>query len=230
MLDASRKIAENIRPMAASLLKCPPEKVLFQKGYALAEGATHKKIPMKEVAWACFRNNIHLAAQGWFHAPACDFNIETGLGDAYYTYSYMAQVAEVEVDKITGQVRVTQVTAVHDIGKVINPELAIAQVQGGVAQGIGYAVYEGYQVSEGNPLTRNFATYILPTSKDVPEIYVYFVEEKESHGPYGAKSLGEPPIIPIGAAIANAVFHACGARIRELPIRAEQVWKELKNI
>ncbi len=230
VLDASRKIAENIRPMVARLLKCPPEKVLFQKGYALAEGATQKKIPMKEVAWACFRNNIHLAAQGWFHAPACDFNIETGLGDAYYTYSYMAQVAEVEVDKITGQVKVTQVTAVHDIGKVINPELAIAQVQGGVAQGIGYAVYEGYQVSEGNPLTRNFATYILPTSKDVPEIYVYFVEEKESHGPYGAKSLGEPPIIPIGAAIANAVFHACGARIRELPIRAEQVWKELKNI
>jgi CO/xanthine dehydrogenase Mo-binding subunit len=229
VLDASRKILENIRPIAAQLLQCPPDKVICKEGYASVIGASKKKIPMKEVALASFRANIHLAAQGWFHAPACDFDIETGLGDAYYTYSYMADVAEVEVDKITGQVKVTRVTAVHDIGTVINPELAKAQVQGGVAQGIGYAIYEGYQAFEGNPLTRNFATYILPTAKDVPEIDVYFISEKESHGPFGAKSLGEPPIIPVGGAIANAVAHATGIRIRELPIKAEAIWLEYKK-
>jgi CO/xanthine dehydrogenase Mo-binding subunit len=211
------------------LLKCPQEDIVFKQGFAYSWKNKSSSMTMKALAKECFANKIHLAAQGWFHAPKCEWDDKTGLGDAYYTYSYMTHVAEVEVCKITGQVRVNKITAVHDIGTVINPAAAVAQVQGGVAQGIGYSVFEGFKLKEGLPVTRNFATYILPTAKDVPDVDVHFVEERESHGPYGAKSLGEPPIIPVGAAIANAVYHATGVRIRELPLLPELVWKAMKH-
>ena len=228
-LDAAKQLVKRIKPIAAKLLGCKPMEVIFREGLCYPKGKKNKAIPMKVLANHCFQNNIHLAAQGWFHAPKCEFDTDAGTGDAYYTYSYMTHIAEVEVDKISGQIKVIKMTAVHDIGTVINPELAIGQVQGGVVQGIGYAVYEGFKIQEGTPLTRNFATYILPTAKDVPTTDVYFVEEKESHGPFGAKGLGEPPLIPVAGAIANAVYNATGVRIREIPLTPERVWMEMKN-
>ncbi len=229
VLNACRELVENITPTAAKLLKCKPADVRLKEGKVYSVKSKNKFITHQDLVKECYSNNIHLAAQGWFLAPKVEWDMETGLGEPYYAYSFMTHIAEVEVDRFTGQVKVEKITAVHDIGTVINPKQASGQVEGGLAQGVGYSVYETFKIEKGIPKTRNFTTYIIPTALDVPEINVKFVECQESHGPFGAKSLGEPPIIPIGAAIANAVYNATGVRVKELPISAEVMWKYMQE-
>ncbi len=142
-------------------------------------------------------------------------------------YSYATHVAEVEVDTETGAVRLIRVTAAHDVGKVLNPETLEGQIHGGVLQGVGMALCEKMQTDGGRIVTPDFATYIIPTAADVPEIDAVFVEHPYSRGPFGAKGIGETPAMPGAAAIANAVAHAIGVRFEELPITAESVKRVL---
>jgi xanthine dehydrogenase YagR molybdenum-binding subunit len=145
--------------------------------------------------------------------------------------TFAAQFAEVAVDTTTGRVRVERVVSVHDVGRIINPMTAESQVFGGVIQGIGFATMER-QVRDGptgRVLNANLEEYKVPTALDVPEIVVRFVDEPDpAANDLGAKGLGEPPIIGVAAAIANAVADATGVRIRELPItpaRMLEAWR-----
>ena len=180
-------------------------------------------LPFAELAEVCFQKGISLYAHGWYKAPSTSWNEEDGQGDAYFTYVYGANLAEVEVDTVTGRVRVTRFVSSHDVGRVINLNGARGQVYGGVAMGLGYALLEEYPEDRGVPALGNFDEYLLPTASDVPPVEVAFIENPDDIGPHGAKTLGEPACEIAAPAIANAVANATGMRIRELPLTLERV-------
>ena len=157
-------------------------------------------------------NGDVLRGEGSFDPPttALDAN---GQGHPYATYGFGAQIAEVEVDLELGTVRVRRVTAAHDVGRAVNPTLLEGQVEGGVAQGIGFALMEEYVPGR----SENLHDYLIPTAGDVPEVETIIIEEAEPLGPYGAKGVGEPALIPTAPAILNAIHHATGVRITRIP-------------
>jgi xanthine dehydrogenase YagR molybdenum-binding subunit len=135
--------------------------------------------------------------------------------------TFGAQCAEVVVDTWTGNVRVERLTAVHDVGRVINPRLATSQLEGGILQGLGFALFEERVLDErtGRPLNAGLHEYKIPTMADVPEIDATFLDTVDViANPVGARGLAEPPMIPVAAAIGNAVADALGVPVNDLPI------------
>jgi len=139
--------------------------------------------------------------------------------------------AEVEVDIKTGKIEVLEIYNVHDSGKIVNPKMAIGQVQGGVSMGIGYALSEQLLFDEvtGKSLNNNLLDYKLPTIMDVPEIGAAFVESDDPTGPFGVKALGEPPTITPAPAIRNAVLDATGVAFNRLPMNPQRVFERFKE-
>ena len=139
------------------------------------------------------------------------------------------QVAEVEVDSETGQLRLKQLTTAHSTGTVINPLMHQGQIDGGVVMGMGYALMEQVLIDAGKVLTTNFGENKIPSIQDIPVLKTVVQEFAVGNGPYGGMSIGEPPVVPVAAAIANAVHDAVGVRIYDLPITAEKVLNALKG-
>jgi CO/xanthine dehydrogenase Mo-binding subunit len=154
---------------------------------------------------------------------------QTRYGNVSPVYPFGAHVAEVEVDTETGEVRVTRYWASHDVGRALNPMLLEGQVQGGVAQGIGWALTEDMQIENGRLVNDSLLDYRMPGSKDLPRVEVEFVEPIDPRGPYGAKGIGEPALNPVAAAISNALYDAIGIRFTELPFSPEKVLAALKK-
>ncbi|MDP6946641.1 MAG: molybdopterin-dependent oxidoreductase, partial [Myxococcota bacterium] len=154
---------------------------------------------------------------------------ERGIGNMSACYTYGTQGVEVEVDRETGDVRIVKMVAVHDVGKVINPQILRGQTIGALAQGVGYALYEEVLTDGGRILNPNFTDYKNPTASemDIP-IELRFVETDEPTGPYGAKGIGEPGLVPTAPAIANAIWDATGVRIHDLPITPEKLLAALR--
>ncbi|MEK6677720.1 MAG: molybdopterin cofactor-binding domain-containing protein, partial [Planctomycetota bacterium] len=150
-------------------------------------------------------------------------------GDAYAAYSWAAYVGEVEVDLRSYQVRVTDFVAVQEVGRVINPTLATGQVQGGVAQGIGWALYEDVVLEEGVMKNCQMTNYVIPASSDLPPIRVFFEETPSPYGPRGAKGIGEMPIDGPAPAVINAVCEAVGRSINEIPLTPERLMIHLET-
>ncbi len=144
-------------------------------------------------------------------------------------YSFAAHFVEVEVDTEIGHVRVLRYVAAHDSGRIVNPLTAASQVKGGATMGIGMALHEEllYDRHSGLPLNAGYYGARVMTHRDAPEVEVLFVETEDPYGPFGAKTLGEPPIIPSVAAAANAIFNAIGRRIKDLPITRDKILRAL---
>ena len=151
-------------------------------------------------------------------------------GDAYGAYAWAVYVAEVSVDTRTAEVRVDDFVAVQEVGKVINPVLAAGQIEGGVAQGIGFALYENVVWQEGRMVNGQMTNYIMPTSMDVPPIRVFFEEIPYERGPAGAKGIGELPLDGTAPAIANAIAHATGLDIMQIPVTPEKLMEMLESV
>jgi CO/xanthine dehydrogenase Mo-binding subunit len=151
-------------------------------------------------------------------------------GDAYGAYAWAVYVAEISVDSRTAEVRVDDFVAVQEVGKVINPILAAGQIEGGVAQGVGFALYESVVWQEGRMINGQMTNYIMPTSMDVPRIRVFFEEIPYERGPAGAKGIGELPLDGTAPAIANAIGHATGADITRIPITPEVLLEILESV
>jgi CO/xanthine dehydrogenase Mo-binding subunit len=148
------------------------------------------------------------------------------------TLTFGVQVAEVAVDIETGEITVDRIAAIHDVGRVINPLGASSQVEGGIIQGIGHTLSEARldDPESGRVLTRTLDAYKLPTIADVPEIVSELIDVPDAHlTNLGSKGIGEPPIIPVAGAIANAVRDATGAHVRSLPITREEMLKALRE-
>jgi CO/xanthine dehydrogenase Mo-binding subunit len=150
-------------------------------------------------------------------------------GDAYGAYAWAVYVAEVSVDMCTAEVRVEDFVAVQEVGKVINPVLAAGQIEGGVAQGIGFALYENVVWQEGRMVNAQMTNYVMPTSMDVPPIRVYFEEIPYARGPAGAKGIGELPLDGTAPAIVNAIAHATGADVTRIPVTPEALMGMLES-
>ena len=143
--------------------------------------------------------------------------------------SAVAHVAEVSVDRETGQVKLLKYTAVHETGQVINPVGFEGQIEGGASQGIGQALTEDLAVEDGRVINPSFADYKLPTEGDLPEFRSIILDSPEGHGPYNVRGVGEAPITMPAPAIANAIEDAVGVRIADLPITAEKIMAALKE-
>jgi CO/xanthine dehydrogenase Mo-binding subunit len=151
-------------------------------------------------------------------------------GDAYGAYAWAIYVAQVSVDMRTAEVHVEDFVAVQEVGKVINPVLAAGQIEGGVAQGIGFALYENVIWREGRMMNGQMTNYIMPTSMDIPPIRVFFEELPYARGPAGAKGIGELPLDGTAPAIANAIAHATGVDIRQIPVTPEMLMEMLESV
>jgi xanthine dehydrogenase molybdenum-binding subunit len=145
-------------------------------------------------------------------------------------HTFGTQIVEVDVDEETGQVALRRIVAAHDVGCAINPQGVEGQIQGGVAQAIGHSLMEEVKYApNGDPRNAGFLDYKIPSILDLPLIEPVIVEEADEEGPFGARGIGEPPILAMAPAIANAIYDAIGVRITSLPITAEKVLQALKE-
>ncbi|HEY2981775.1 MAG TPA: xanthine dehydrogenase family protein molybdopterin-binding subunit [Anaerolineales bacterium] len=156
---------------------------------------------------------------------------ETGRSTPNFAYAYAAQVIELEVDIETGHVHVLRVVSADDVGRAINPDLVIGQIEGAVVQAHGYAITEDFRTKDGRILTDMFSTYLLPTILDIPEkVESVLLENPDPNGPWGARGVGEPPLLPYTPAIAAAIHDATGVWINEFPFTPERVLRALGKI
>ena len=154
--------------------------------------------------------------------PGLEWNDDRYIGDAYGTYGWGCNVVELEIDQVTWEVKTTKVTAVLEIGKAIHPTMALGQVEGGTAQGLGYALLEDVVMREGRMANATLTNYIIPTPPDTPQIETVILERPYKYGPYGAKGVGEMPIDGPAPAVVNAIRHA-GYDVRAIPVTPERL-------
>jgi CO/xanthine dehydrogenase Mo-binding subunit len=208
VLDAAKKLRARVEDVAAT------------------HGIPSAEIRQRwnEIANLFWLNNLDPAVEGWAKTEPVSWDPETGLGDVYPVYAYACHIAEVEVDTATGETDVIDFVAVHDSGRILNRALATGQVQGGVAQGIGFALMEDIPQRDGFLIVNGLTTYRVPTIRDVVlDMGVDFVEAEFSAGPFGAKGLGEVPLMAAHAAVASAVSHAAGHQAASYPLDPDTV-------
>ncbi|MBF0491082.1 MAG: molybdopterin-dependent oxidoreductase, partial [Candidatus Omnitrophica bacterium] len=176
-----------------------------------------------------FNYGKQIIGRGSYNPKTTPIDFRTGEGNVSGSYGFEAQIAEVEVDTDTGEVRLLELWDAHDIGKAINPQSVESQIEGSLAMGIGYTFYEDLRFKNGRVLNPNFAGYRVPRSIGIPKINSILIETNDPEGPFGAKGMGEASLLPTSAAIANAVEDAIGVRIKQLPITPEKIIKALKE-
>jgi len=222
-IDVREKIMEMARPM----LEAKKEDLSFSDGKVCLKDQPQMALSIGEVVRRKLGNEGIVRGDGSYtYEIGKDLDLETGHSDhASAFYMYATQAAEVAVDEETGRVRILRMSAAHDVGKAINPLNCAAQIEGGLAMGIGSALHEEMVIdNQGKVRNPSFLDYHIVTALDVPKMIPIVVECAEPEGPYGAKGLGEPGLAPTPAAIGNAVADAIGIRIYDLPLNPERVY------
>ena len=223
--NAVRVTAERLNSLlhqaAADLFGCSLVQVM--RDGELFIGPQEEPASFEDVVVHARKAGLILSAHGRWDAPKIHWSLEEGTGKPYFAYHYGAQVAEVVVDTGTGKVNVAGIWAAHNTGTVIFPQGILGQLYGGITQGLGYALMERVDFDQGYIQATNFDEYLIPTAVDVPEIVGHFVQKPFSAGPFGAKNIGEPAMVPTAPAILNAVSHATGRRVTDLPANLERV-------
>ena len=159
----------------------------------------------------------------WRHRPTEAVDPDTGQGNAHVQYAFSAHRAVVDVDTELGLVKVVALDTAQDVGRAINPQAVVGQIQGGSTQGMGLALMEEIVVHDGVIRNPSFTDYLIPTILDTPPMQVAVLEYADPHAPYGVRGVGEPPTISSGPAVAAAVRQACGVPLRRVPIRPEHI-------
>ncbi len=197
-------------------------RITYTAGRALEEGCQKLK---KQLSSADFNPDRTYMVEHTFIPDKPPLEKDTNYGSPYPEYAFAVQLADVEVNKLTGEVRLLRVVAAHDVGRAINKQMVKGQIEGGICMGAGYALSENYLEAR----TVSFHEYIIPTAVDVPEMISIIIEDPAASGPYGAKGVGEPALVATASAIVNAVNKAVGVRLKELPITAERVYFAMKK-
>jgi CO/xanthine dehydrogenase Mo-binding subunit len=220
VLAAARDARSQLFTIAAEMLEAAAGDMELQDGKVRVKGTPEKHVTLQQIA----ANSMN------FGAP---YEPVYGRGRSANRVSspmFAAHLTKVAVDPETGEVRVLDYIAAQDVGRAINPAEVEGQIHGGVVQGIGWALFEGMSYDEqGQLLTSTLMDYALPLSKDVPAITPLLVEVPSALGPYGAKGVGEPPVVPVAAAIANAIRDAVGVRMTQIPMTPERVFASLRE-
>ena len=232
-IQAAERAKEMLVATASVKLEIPPECVGFADGRVFDVGEPGKGMTFAEAAVLAESRFGTLGTVGSYSPPPSAGRYRgAGVGPSP-AYSYSAAVVEVEVDPETGIVTVPKIWIAHDVGKCINSALVMGQVEGSVYMGLGEAVMEemSYRTDANANVVHKFPSmleYKSPTTKEMPEVETFLVEDPDANGPFGAKEVGQGPLLPIPPAVANAVFDAVGVRIDEVPVTPEKVLRALK--
>ncbi|MFW5899588.1 MAG: xanthine dehydrogenase family protein molybdopterin-binding subunit [Desulfovermiculus sp.] len=231
LIDAARSMHKRLQEKAAvmSLGGRPRDFVLIPGG--IRDLRTGREMPLSALSKKLIpEERVSLS---FWQAPqppdVLNLKVQNALGLPHSVFSHAVHVAFVEVDELTGQVRVLNYLAVTEAGQLINPQLFHQQIQGGVAQGLGYALFEDYAVQNGHTRCPGFGAYVLPMSMDIPDICSQAVQIHEDSGPFGMKGVGEIPVDAVLPAVANALADACGVRPDRPPFTPERVLSALND-
>ncbi len=217
--EAAEKLRELLMTGAVDVLKVGKASLMLDSGFVADSNDNAKRVSFSKLATRAYKKGLPFVCQGYFDPETVPLDPETGQGIPYSTYAFACHLAFVTVDTMTGEVSVEKIVAAHDVGKAIYPEGVIGQICGGVAMGVGFALMEDYMHGQ----TESMKDYFIPTCKDMPEVIPIIVESREPTGPFGAKGVGEPALIPTAPAILNALNDALGERIYSLPANLERV-------
>ncbi len=224
---AARDAKQHLLNYAATLVDCAVEALSVRDGFVFC--GSIRVMSFAELANKAHANGKRFIGFAWYDNTTEDVDHETNQGDAYAVYIYATQVVDVEIDTETGNMTLLRVAAAHDVGRAINPMMIEQQVEGAVAQGLGYGMMEEVILQEGHTKTPSFTKYLIPTTLDMPKVDTIIVEDPIERGPFGAKGVGEGAIIPTAVALANAVYDAIGVRFYDLPITPEKILAALET-
>ena len=227
VLKAASEVRAQLLTDAAGILGVEERLISLENGgFLIRGGVKHKRIPFQKLV-------SRLAdGRGRSYDVTTIYDLSAGKkGEFSFSgvTSFCAQVTEVEVDPETGQVAIRKITTAHDVGTILNPMTHQGQIEGGLIQGIGFAVMEELCVENGRVLTLHLGDYKIPTIKDIPKLKTVLVQHPAGPVPYQGKAIGEISVVPVAAAIANAICDATGVRLFELPVTAEKLYWELKK-
>jgi CO/xanthine dehydrogenase Mo-binding subunit len=233
IVNAAGEVRRQIYSRASDLMEAAPEDLRLVDGHVEVAGAPQRRLALADVAAAALAAGGPIAATGSaVSAPAAID--EATMRGAYFRHfnapTFHVHVAEVEVDPDTGRVTILRYIVAQDVGRAINPNGIEGQIHGGVAQGIGYALYENIHIEDGRILEHDLESYRLPGALDLPRVEAILLEHPDPAGPHGAKGVGEPPIVPAAAVIANAVSDAVGHRFDRLPITPFDVLAAVRDL
>lgn len=234
---AAKNMIQQMKEVAAQVLRCHPDELTHGDGYIYHVHHTARRIPFKKLAMGYMYENGNgiggpVIAHGIYMASGLtNPDPETGQGRPGLVWTFGAHAVDLEVDIATGEVHVHKVVSAFDIGQVINKKLVDGQVLGGVIQGMGSALVEGYKFSpDAKLLNPSFTDNKIPTAKDLPgEIVPIYITNPQNDGPYGARGIGEHPMISIPSAIGNALYDALGINFYKLPLTPENVALAILN-
>jgi CO/xanthine dehydrogenase Mo-binding subunit len=226
--NAARLAAEKLRvrllAMAAAELEVPAERLALADGWIFVRDEPQRRLPYdRAVRAGHLREGGQTLVAEAFYDPPTEMLDKDLRGNVSAAYGFAAQAVVLDVEEATGVVRVRRVVSAHDVGRALNPGAAEGQIHGGIHMGLGYALSERLVVQDGRILTASFMDYAVLKAGDMPELVVRLVESMDPEGPFGAKGLGESGVIPVSAAVANAIKDAVGLRLTELPITPARV-------
>jgi len=225
--DAAVRLRAALVAVAAAERGVPARSMRLEAGAVRdAEG----EMPLREVLDLAQRQGVPLHVYHTFHGPTGTPATRQLANERIFPdFTFGTHLADVEVDTRTGAVRLLGYVACHDVGRAINPVSVRGQIAGGAVQGIGSALGEEVVLDDGVNTSGTLFQYLMPTSADVPAVRALFLESGEGVGPFGARGIGEPPIGPCAAAIANAIEDAVGVRVTTLPMRPDRVWAAMQH-
>ncbi|WP_420623646.1 xanthine dehydrogenase family protein molybdopterin-binding subunit [Candidatus Poriferisodalis sp.] len=230
--DASAEVRRQVLDRASQMLEAAPEDLVITDGVVTVAGVPAASLTLGQVAQAATWTQGPIAAGASYvtptppHDPMCATGM---LIKGWPTPTYHLHQAEISVDPVTGRVTVERYVVCQEVGRAIHPDAIAGQIQGGVAQGLGFALSERVDLDHGRYVQRTFKEHGLPLAADVPKVEMIVMEHADPAGPYGAKGAAEPPVVPVAAAVANAVADAIGAPIDTLPITPEAVLDALER-
>ena len=232
-LKAARDAKRQILSIVAQELKFSPDDLDIRAEKVITTKDNSLIMSFDKALQLCYSFNYgqQIIGRGSYNPKTTPIDFRTGEGNVSGSYGFEAQIAEVEVNRETGEVKILAMWDAHDIGKAINPQSVEAQIEGSLMMGIGYTFYENLQFhpKNGRLVNGNFANYRLPRSIGTPPMHTILIETNDPEGPFGAKGMGEASLLPTSAAIANAIEDAVGVRIKDLPITPEKIVKALKE-
>ena len=236
-IEAATRARDRLAEAVAGKLDVPAARVVFEGGRVFDKNDPSRGVSFKDAVCIAEAQFGTIGTVGSYTPPKSAARYKGGGVGPSPTYSYSAAIVEVEVDESTGWIHVPRVWIAHDIGQAINPVLARGQIEGSVYMALGEALMEEQEFRRlpahlSSALVHKFPSlleYKSPTTRDMPEIFTELVEHPDPRGPFGAKEVGQGPLLPVMPAVANAVYDAIGVRIDEVPITPEKIVKALQN-
>ena len=228
IVDGCNKLKERFKKVAAPMVGTGEDNLEFQDNMVFQKGNRNKAVSLSSVIKKAFASQVPLGTIGTWYPPMV-YQDKFSQGDKMHAYAFGCQGVEVAVNTLTGEITVEDALLACDIGKAINPDTVEGQMEGGMGMAIGWSIMEEHFMKNGMMKNHTFHDFLIPTTKDLPTLRTIIVEHPNNLGPFGAKGVGEPPIVGMAPAIRNAVKNAVGITLNEIPMTPVRVMEALKK-